>query len=160
MTHHPTDPGLIAQGGSEAAETDILDRARRVLDGKATPSASLCMGLVVEVERLGVEVFDRDEQIVDRDEALHDVRQALKASRAEVERLRGALERITDSTKREGVAWLLWCANHGYLLRSDRTILTSHFGQPAEHIHPDDQAEIPGWLELADDLRAVLRGDQ
>lgn len=43
---------MIAQGGSEAAGTDILARARRVLDGKATPSASLCMGLVAEVERL------------------------------------------------------------------------------------------------------------
>lgn len=27
MTHHPTDPGKIAPGGGETAETDILDEA-------------------------------------------------------------------------------------------------------------------------------------
>ncbi|OMB79258.1 hypothetical protein [Mycolicibacterium conceptionense] len=32
--------------------TDIVERAKAVLDGQATPSASLCAELVAEIERV------------------------------------------------------------------------------------------------------------
>lgn len=51
---------------------------------------------------------------------------------------------------RSEVAWLLWCANEGYLLDSDREDLENHFLFPESRLHGNDLAERPGWLEMAD----------
>jgi hypothetical protein len=59
---------------------------------------------------------------------------------------------------RATVAWLLWCANEGYLLAEDRDILTgpNMFEVDPETLHPDDQRDIPGWLDMADQVLAAI----
>lgn len=58
MTQHPTEPGLIAPGGGETAETDILEFARKLLDGprpfflKDRARYEALAALTVEVEAL------------------------------------------------------------------------------------------------------------
>lgn len=59
---------------------------------------------------------------------------------------------------REHVAWLLWCANQGYILAEDRAVLG---GGPDTFLadmrqHPDDLAELPGWLDMADSVLAAI----
>lgn len=56
--------------------------------------------------------------------------------------------------KLEHIAWLLWCAHQGYLLKEDRAILTNWFLEPPENDHPDDNRE--GWLQLADAVIEAL----
>lgn len=59
---------------------------------------------------------------------------------------------------RDHVAWLLWCANQGYLKTEDRDILSgdgSTFTEDMSH-HPDDAAELPGWLDMADSVLAAI----
>lgn len=62
----------------------------------------------------------------------------------------------SDAT-REHVAWLLWCANQGYILAEDRAVLN---GGPetfvADMQHPEDRAKLPGWLDMADQVLAAI----
>ncbi|OBG32399.1 hypothetical protein [Mycolicibacter heraklionensis] len=100
MTHHPTDPGLIAQGGSEAAGTDILARAKsRLAEISDDP---MLVHLLNAGDVVGI---------------LHDLT-------AEVERLRGALDRIKSSAESGAKGGLLVCeAIHEYIegvLRGDQ----------------------------------------
>lgn len=60
-----------------------------------------------------------------------------------------------EATRRK-IAWLLWCANQGYLLAEDRADLTNHFEEDPSTLHPDDAAELPGWLEMADQVLAGI----
>jgi hypothetical protein len=75
-------------------------------------------------------------------------------------------ERINPMAKRsdatrEHVAWLLWCANQGYLLAEDRAVLS---GGPDTFIsdmqHPDDLGQLPGWLDMADQVLAAIDAEK
>jgi hypothetical protein len=61
---------------------------------------------------------------------------------------------------RELIAWLLWCANQGYLHPDDRALLDNHFLPDAGPLHPDDAAEVPHWLEMADQVLAAIQAGQ
>ena len=67
---------------------------------------------------------------------------------------------MSDVSAREKVAWLLWCANQGYIKAEDRAVLS---GGPdtfvADMQHPDDLAELPGWLDMADQVLAAIRSE-
>ena len=58
---------------------------------------------------------------------------------------------------RKVVAWLLWCANQGYLNAEDRAILDNHFLTDGPH-HPDDQVEH--WLAMADEVLAAIDAER
>lgn len=63
----------------------------------------------------------------------------------------------SDAT-RQHVAWLLWCASQGYVLAEDRAILSRphQFEADPSTLHPDDRAELPGWLDMADQVLAAI----
>jgi hypothetical protein len=56
---------------------------------------------------------------------------------------------------------LLWCANQGYLLAGDRAVLS---GGPdtfiADMQHPDDLAQLPCWLDMADQVLAAIDAEK
>jgi hypothetical protein len=54
------------------------------------------------------------------------------------------------------VAWLLWCANQGYILPEDRAVSGNWFLEPLDLQHPDDIEERPGWLDMADSVLAAI----
>jgi hypothetical protein len=105
MTHHPTDPGKIAPGGGETAETDILAEARAALTAtKCTDQMQdfFRVGLVRElrglVEQLRSDYAQAVEDWGDNDAAVLAENARLAD---EVERLRGALANISSSCARE-----------------------------------------------------------
>lgn len=57
---------------------------------------------------------------------------------------------------RTHVAWLLWCANQGYILAEDRALVDNWFLADLETLHPDDLAARPGWLDMADSVLAAI----
>lgn len=62
---------------------------------------------------------------------------------------------------RAHVAWLLWCANQGYLKAEDRAILGgNHFLEDPQTLHQRDRDERPGWLQMADEVLATVRAEQ
>jgi hypothetical protein len=155
MTQHPTDPGLIAQGGSEAAVIDILDRFREQRDKS---SRGLPWGLADEMaaeishlhswdglmslldEHWPQSIFpttldhparDPGPRIVSLLRWVDNLRAQVELQTAEVERLRGALE-----------------------------------GLAAKWASCDEIAECESggcweaFRECAEQLRAALRGDQ
>jgi hypothetical protein len=58
------------------------------------------------------------------------------------------------SDLRTRIAWLLWCANQGYILAEDRALVDNIFEADPTTLHSDDQRDVPGWLDMAD---AVIR---
>jgi hypothetical protein len=60
---------------------------------------------------------------------------------------------------REHVAWLLWCANEGYLTAEDRPARGNWLLEPVESLHVDDAAARPHWLAMADEVLAALSAD-
>lgn len=63
---------------------------------------------------------------------------------------------MTDAL-RAHVAWLLWCANQGYLNAVDRALTSNMFLEDPAGLHPDDLAERPHWLAMADEVLAAVR---
>jgi len=59
-----------------------------------------------------------------------------------------------DDTLRTRIAWLMWCANEGYLTDADRALVSNIFTADPTTLHPDDAFSLPRWLEMAD---AVIR---
>ena len=55
---------------------------------------------------------------------------------------------------RTKIAWLLWCANEGYLTEADRAGVSNIFTADPATLHPDDAFSLPKWLGMAD---AVIR---
>lgn len=74
------------------------------------------------------------------------------------------------STRRQRVAWLLWCADQGYLLKADRDVLddaatargesANLFLQPLDQLHADDLRDREGWLQLADAVIAAIQSEE
>ena len=60
---------------------------------------------------------------------------------------------MTDDL-RTRIAWLLWCANEGYLTEADRAGVSNIFTADPATLHPDDAFSLPKWLGMAD---AVIR---
>lgn len=60
---------------------------------------------------------------------------------------------------RELVAWLLWCANQGYIKAEDRDILTNWFLDDPTTLHRDDLAQREGWLSMADEVLAAIQDE-
>ena len=56
---------------------------------------------------------------------------------------------------RAHVAWLLWCANQGYINAEDRAVNGNNFVTEMSQ-HPDDRRELPHWLGMADELLAAI----
>jgi hypothetical protein len=69
-----------------------------------------------------------------------------------------AHEAMAKESTVERVAHLLWQVNEGYLTAEDRAIGTNWFAEPVENLHPDDQAERPHWIALAEEVIAEVRG--
>lgn len=65
---------------------------------------------------------------------------------------------VIQAPARAKIAWLLWCANQGYINEEDRAILRSPniFEMDPSALHPDDQNELHGWLDMADKVIAAL----
>lgn len=61
---------------------------------------------------------------------------------------------------RELVAWLLWCANQGYVMAEDRAIVPNHFLDDPDTLHPTDRAELLGWLGMADEVIAAIEAER
>lgn len=59
---------------------------------------------------------------------------------------------------RETVAWLLWCANQGYIKDEDRAVLTNWFLDDHRTLNIDDYESQAGWLSMADEVIAAIRG--
>lgn len=59
---------------------------------------------------------------------------------------------------RETVAWLLWCANQGYIKAEDRAVLTNWFLDDHRTLNIDDYESREGWLSMADEVIAAIRG--
>lgn len=126
MTHHPTDPGLIAQGGSETAGTDIL---ARVEEQRSNSPRGLPWGLAdelaAEVTRLHTwdglmslldqywpeDIFPTlpDDPGRDPGPRIVSLLRGVDTQRAEVERLRGALKRVQSSAESGAKGGLLVC---------------------------------------------------
>lgn len=53
---------------------------------------------------------------------------------------------------RTKIAWLLWCANEGYLTEADRAGVSNIFTADPATLHPDDAFSLPKWLGMADAL--------
>lgn len=120
MTQHPTDAGKIAQGGSEAARTDIL---ARVEEHRSDSPRGLPWGLAdelaAEVTRLHTwdglmslldehwpaDIFPTLPDNPDRDPGprIISLLRWVDNQRAEVERLRGALKGLADGWRASGV---------------------------------------------------------
>ena len=62
---------------------------------------------------------------------------------------------MTDSLRTK-IAWLLWCANEGYLTEADRAGVSNIFIADPATLHPDDAFSLPKWLGMADAVIAVL----
>ena len=56
---------------------------------------------------------------------------------------------MTDSL-RDRIAWLLWCANEGYLTDDDRAGVSNIFTADPSALHPDDAFSLPHWRGMAD----------
>lgn len=55
------------------------------------------------------------------------------------------------------MAWLLWCANQGYILAEDRAVLSGDmFLEDPLQLHRDDLKNRPGWLDMADSVLAAI----
>lgn len=63
---------------------------------------------------------------------------------------------------RTHVAWLLWCVNQGYLKAEDRAINSMNANNFIAEMsqHPDDRAELPHWLEIADTVLAAIAEEE
>lgn len=66
---------------------------------------------------------------------------------------------VSGPTLVERVAYLLWQVNQGYILPEDRAIGTNWFAEPAKQQHPDDQAERPGWIDLAETVIDLVKAE-
>lgn len=62
---------------------------------------------------------------------------------------------------RTHVAWLLWCANQGYLKPEDRKILRRPhlFEADPETLHPIDLSERRVYLQMADEVLAAIEDE-
>lgn len=58
---------------------------------------------------------------------------------------------------RTKIAWLLWCANEGYLTEADRAGVSNIFTADPATLHPDDAFSLPKWLGMADALIRELK---
>ena len=57
---------------------------------------------------------------------------------------------------RDRIAWLLWCANEGYLTDADRAGVSNIFTADPRTLHPDDAFSLPKWRGMADAVIAEL----
>ena len=60
------------------------------------------------------------------------------------------------SELRDRIAWLLWCANEGYLTADDRAGVSNIFTADPATLHPDDVFSLPKWRGMADAVIADL----
>ena len=58
-------------------------------------------------------------------------------------------------TLRDRIAWLMWCANEGYLTDADRAGVSNIFTADPATLHPDDAFSLPRWREMADAILAA-----
>jgi len=66
-------------------------------------------------------------------------------------------DRSRDEAVRCRVAWLMWCLNQGYVNVEDRAILGNWLEEDPAALHPDDAAQRPHLLAMADEVIAAVR---
>lgn len=57
---------------------------------------------------------------------------------------------------RDRIAWLMWCANEGYLTDADRAGVSNIFTADPATLHPDDEFSLPRWRGMADAVIEAL----